>query len=552
MKKRTVSSLIAIILIMVMILSACGNGTAPTPTPPPANDTAAGGDTTTTTDETPDDTAQDQGSIDFATIADSSDLPDWDGPQLTLTVWQGHGTGDARRIVSSDDVVSPEIARAFGLTFCPETSFDNGGQDITSMIAILAATGDFPHIGYNVIDADLIRGDVLYDLTDLIPIYMPNYYAMLTQHGPTQWENGFNKTGRTYHISMNTRNTADNMLAMWPEVDMQRYSSISPPTDRQGDLSFISVRDDILKFMYPEAKTQAEIEAMYVAKGYFTRDEVYDVPLRSRDDVIQFFYDMKQVIDDNNITTEDGRPVFPTFTFAGQDNWALLSWLRNQMDGKIQWNYFTYFDLQAQNILMGYEQDWFKEDMRLFNQFMRDGIAPESALIESNEIFTERLNNGEFAVSYAWLLPDNARIAEAGKPWQFRKVYFDIEQDLSTNLVTQGEFWGGDRFSIFKSSVSEDELRQILRWVDFMFTDAGMKLISWGPRSAGLWEEVGGVRRFTNQELEDNLVFNVENGANERFNLARTTMESNIPLNWPTTYVGVVGGVYTRRGMSTT
>ena len=535
MKRKKLLAILLVSVMLVMLVAACGGNAAtpatpdaPAPAPAPADPAAP-------------DAPASQGPIDYASVEDSSDLPDWTGPQLNLTVWQGHGTGDASRDVSSDDVVSPEIKRAFGLSFDADTSFDNAGQDITSMIAIMAATRDFPHIGYNVIDSDLIRGDVLYDLTDYIPQYMPNYYAMLTQFGPIQWQNGFNKTGRTYHIAMNTRNTADNMIKMYPELDMQRYSQISPPTDRHGDLSWISVRDDILKLMYPNAKTQAEIEALYVEQGYFTREDVYDVPLRSWDDVVKFFYDMKDVIDEHNITV-DGRPVFPLFLNAGQDNWALLSWLNNGMSGMHQWNYFTYFDLKAKDILMGYEQDWFKEQMRVFNQMLRDGVASRSAMIESNEIFSEKLNNGEYAVSYAWLLPDHARIAEAGKDWAFRKVFFDIEQDISTNLVTQDEFWGGDRFSIFKDTVSEEELIQILTWADFMFTDAGMKLICWGPRSAGLWEEVNGVRRFTNKELEDNLVFNVENGANIKYNLGTTRFEYTYPLQWPKMYVGVAGG----------
>jgi len=212
------------------------------------------------------------------------------------------------------------------------------------------------------------------------------------------------------------------------------------------------------------------------------------------------------------------------------------------MDGKISWNYFTYFDLKAQTILIGLEQDWFKEDVRLFNQFVRDGIAPESCLVENNEIFTDKLNNGEYAVAYAWLAPDTAKYTEAGKPWQYRKVYFDIEQDLTTNLVTGGEIAGSDGVSIFKDKVAEEDLPQILTWLDFMYTDAGMKLISWGPRTSGLWEEVNGVRRFTDKELEQCLVYNVENGANVKYNLAMSIFGSAVPEQYPHIYVGIQGG----------
>ncbi len=475
---------------------------------------------------------------------DSSELPDWTGKQLTLRVWNGHGTGDAKRVVSPDDVVSPEIARLFGITLDGENSFDNGGMDLASKLAVLAATNEFPELGYNVINDDLIQAGKLYDLTELIPQYCPNIYAQLQQYAPRTLAKGYNNTGRQYGIYMNVGNNATCIQTLYPDTDMQRYASISVPTDRAGDLSYILVRDDILKLMYPQAKTQKEIEELYVKNGAFTREEVYDVPLKSRQDVVDFFYSMKKVIDENKITEGD-KPVYPTFVSAGQDNWALMAWLRNMMDGRTSFNYFTYFDLTEKKIQLGYMKDWFKADVKQFGQFVRDGIAPESCLIENNEIFMDRMNNGEYAVAYAWLAPDAAKLAAAGKPYQYRKVYFDIPQDTSTYLVQNQEIKGYDQISIFKDKVAEEDLPQILAWLDFMYTDLGQKLVSWGPKTAGLWEEVDGVRRFTNKELEDNLVFNVENGANERYNLvvSRTsdTMYTKCPA-YPNMYVGYQGG----------
>jgi len=475
---------------------------------------------------------------------DSSDLPDWTGKQLTLCVWNGHGTGDARRIMAPNDVVSPEIERLFGIKLDGENSFDNGGMDITSKLAVLAATNEFPELGYNVINDDLIQAGKLWDLTDLIPVYCPNIYAQMLKDAPGTLAKGYNNTGRLYGVHMNVGNNATDIQKMYPDADMVRYASIAVPQDRHGDLSCIWVRDDILKLMYPEAKTQQEIEDLYVQNGAFTREEIYDVPLTSRQDVVDFFYLMKQVIDENNIT-EDGKPVYPTYVNDGGDNWALMAWLRNMMDGRISFNYFTYFDLTKQTIELGYMQDWFKEDVRTFSQFVRDGVASESCLIENNEIFWDRLNNGEYAVSYAWNIPDAAKLQAAGKPYQFRKVYFDIPQDTGAILVQGSEVKGYDTISIFKDKVAEEDLPQILSWLDFMYTDLGQKLVSWGPRTAGLWEEVDGVRRFTNAEVEANLVYNEENGANERYNLAvsRTTLTdfTKCPA-YPSMYVGIQGG----------
>jgi hypothetical protein len=475
------------------------------------------------------------------TAGDSSELPDWTGKQLTLRVWNGHGTGDTQRFKSSDDAVSPEIKRLFGITLDAENSFDNGGQDLAAKLAVLAATNDFPEIGYNVVNDDLIAGNKVYDLTELIPLHCPNIYAFMQKYSSRTLEKGYNGTGRHYTVYMNVGNDADSIRAIYPDADMQSYSNIATPTDTLGNLSHLSVRDDIIKLMYPEAKTQKEIEELYVKNGGFTREEVYDIPLRSRQDVIDFFYAMKQAIDENGIT-ENGRPVYPMAVFQGQDNWALLAWLRNMMDGKCSFNYFTYFDVPTQSIQLGFKQDWFKEDVRLFNQFVRDGVAPESCLIENNEIFNSKLNNGEYATGYSYAQPDLAQQAAAGKPWAFRKVYFDIPQDTSATIPQRNEIKGWDQLTIFKDKVAEEDLPQILSWLDFMYTDAGQKLAAWGPKTAGLWQEAGGARVFTDKELEANMVYNVENDANVKYNLASSRFDYAWPLNYPTMYIGLQGG----------
>ena len=41
-----------------------------------------------------------------------------------------------------------------------------------------------------------------------------------------------------------------------------------------------------------------------------------------------------------------------------------------------------------------------------------------------------------------------------------------------------------------------------------MMSDVGEKLIGWGPKTAGLWEEKDGKRHFIDKELEDFMVYN--------------------------------------------
>ena len=477
----------------------------------------------------------------IGTAEDSSDLPDWDGEILTLRVWEGHGTGAASRNISSDDVVYPELERIFGIKIDSENSFDNGGQDLPSKMAVLAATGDWPEIGMHVMNQDLVDADKLYDLTELLPVYAPDYYEMLQKNSPASIINGFNGTGKLYGINY-LGNDAETMTRLNDNVDLNKYKYISIPQDRLGLNTQVYVRDDILKLAYPEAKTQDEIEALYMEKGEFTREDLYDVPVTSKEEAFEFFYNIKKAIDENNIA-EDGRPVSTTFAFSGQDNWALLAALRSGINGMPNTDYFTYFNVQDKKVKMMFMEDVFKQDLLRFNKFVRDGVASEASLIENNEIFSNKLNNGEYAISYAWLIPDDAVLKSMEKPYRYRKVYFDIEQDTTFGLnQTEESNMSRGGFSIFKDTVKEEDVPRILQYLNYFYTEPGMKLVAWGPQSAELFTEENGVRKYTDPELEANMVYGERNDADLKYNLASADAEKHFLPAYPKLEIGIRAG----------
>ena len=461
------------------------------------------------------------------TVDDTSDLPDWQGKKFNLTYWMGHGTGSASRPKASNDVVSPEVARVTGISVDPDKAFDNASLDVNAKMAILAATNDWPEIGHNVQNVDLVENDKLWDLTDLIPIYAPHIYKMTQMLSPLYEgaKGGFMETGRYYSVQLAYGGAPPNLgtnvsiqALVHPDVDYGKFAWISAPPKRLGSQSEIYVRDDILKLLYPEARTATEIEELYLQKGYFDREDLYDIPVKTQEQAIQFFYDVKRVIDENHIE-ENGRPIYATYIFSGQDNDALLGKILTSFRGLPQAQYFTYFNLKTQHISTLMYEDWWKEDVRTFKNFVRDGVAPQSCLIETNDIFINRMNNGEYAITHSHFKPNEAILKEAGKPYRYRPVYFDIEQDTSYFFNGRGKVAGGGIISIFKDKVAEEDLPQLLMWLDYMATDVGMKLTFWGPKSAGLFEDTPDGRRYINKEVEDYMINGVQNDANVKYNL---------------------------------
>jgi len=553
-RSKRLLSLILALLMMVSLLSACGGAkpevesASPTASPTASVEESTASSTAAATEVTEAPTVAPVEEVTIDSATDSSELPDWNGKQLLLRVWQAHGTGAAKRVVSPNDVVTPEIKRVTGIELDKDNSFDNAGQDSNARLSILAASNDWPALVINGNSLDqLVKGEKLYDLTELIPKYCPHIWADWTSAAPTSVKEGYNFTGKQYRVPTSIYPGPDNLIKIVPDLDLTRYNFIASPTDTQGGLSYIMVRDDILKILYPTAKTQKEIEDLYMKNGKFTREEIYDVPLKSKEDVIKFFYDISKVIKDNKIT-ESGKPVYATFANNGQDNWPEMSWLNNQWNGLIGMNYFTYFDGESKKIEIGFKTDLGKSDMLVWNKFVRDGVASKESLIDNNEQFTNKMNNGEYAIGFAWVSPDKTKLKAANKPYDFRKVYFDIPANSKKFLPGVGELNFNNWVGIIKDAVKEEDVPQILAWLDFLASDVGDKLTAWGPKTAGLWEENNGKRKFTNKEVEDCIVFDVPNGANVKYNLQSTIAGEE--LAWPGIPFGVgAGGIFSPKYM---
>ncbi|SFJ92987.1 hypothetical protein SAMN02799624_06632 [Paenibacillus sp. UNC496MF] len=435
-------------------------------------------------------------------VEDSSDLPDWTGKQLHLKIWLDHGTGGtfagARKY--KDDLVTNEIARVTGVHIDLDNSFDNGGNSTGAVkMGMLAATNNWPDL---ILDGDelnsLVDNDKLYDLTDLLPKYAPNLMKKIPQTLNTVWDMpNVKKDGKVYMAPASIYETA--LPKLYPDLDPVDY----PLAHSMG---YVYVRDDILKKLYPQAKTEQEIQDLYMKNGKFTKEDILDVPIHSAADFTSFLYNIQKLG-----VKEGNQQVSPFFLYSGQDNWNLMTILFSSLYGGSSTggenSYFTYWDKTTQHVEWGFKQPFFKDLAKQMNQLMRDGVASKEAMVDPYNVFQQKLNNGMYAVSYGFLSPDNNALAQAGKPYRYRKVYLDIPRNDDKFLFASALPGARTRIGIFKDSVAEEDLPQVLRWMDFLASDAGEKLWFWGPKSAGLFEEKDGQRVYTDKNLEAQMVY---------------------------------------------
>jgi len=442
-----------------------------------------------------------------ANYSDSSEMPDWEGKQIELKMWYGTGSYSLKREkMATEDVVTPELFRVTGVKLSEE-SYDNNGEMQDAKLAKTIATNEWPDVIWgcqtNVLN-QLIEQDLIWELSDLIPKYMPNLYAYMQS---SEWMKSKYEDGSIYEINLGIPNSIA-LADMDPEV---RVRTEKP----KADTSFVYVRDDILKQLKPEAYTQDELVAIYEKNGGFTEEEILNASINSKEEFYQFLRDIKAL----GLKTGN-RDVYATYALAGSDNWDFLAVLAGALNGCNAFpsgygdNYFTYFDVEKGKIEYMYEQDFFKETVRELTQLVSEDIISQDSLIDNRANFEEKCSVGQYAVLYGGTVPDIQKLNDSADGYKYRKVTLNIPWNKEKFMPTYNEMGGGYAWCFLKNQIAEEDLPQILRYFDFMLTDVGQKLAAWGPKSAGLFEEdENGVRRFTNKELEANWVYGEANDA---------------------------------------
>jgi ABC-type glycerol-3-phosphate transport system substrate-binding protein len=444
-------------------------------------------------------------------VEDTSDLPDWTGKQIELIWWYGHGVGNLPADVSTEDVITDEIKRVTGITINYDDSYGNGDNTFDVKLSLLAGTKDWPSIVTNPqLVKPFVEYDVIYDLTELVPKYCPTIMKLFPLDDPNfkaMWNNSYvngGVEGKIYGIPISVG--ADYSLIkdkLGPIQDETKYlSAFQPPQDYHQ--TCIKIRDDVLKMLFPEAKTMDEIEEMYMEKGEFTREDVFDVPIKTKEDFFKMLRDIKAL----NLK-EGNLPVYATYAACGLDNYPLAARLASHLYG---WgrsaDCFTYWDNETKEVKFTFREPELRELYRTFNQLIREGVIPQESLIDDDNAFKAKMNNGQYVVTYAeWRWPDDSILAEQGKPYRYRPLYLDIP--INTNKYVQTISPPScDVMLIFKDKVAEEDLPQLLRWIDYQFSEAFLKAQHWGPRGAGLFEEVNGKRKFKDKQLEDAMLYN--------------------------------------------
>jgi ABC-type glycerol-3-phosphate transport system substrate-binding protein len=337
-----------------------------------------------------------------------------------------------------------------------------------------------------------------YDLTaDMIKKNMPNYTARVQKYGRTVEEilkaNLFD--GRNQYLPIAFGFASFPKLADFPGAK-----------EPGSDYYAIGFRDDILKKIFPNARSEAEQQALLVKKGSLTIDDVIgDIPIKNLDDLYNYLKAVKAL----NLKVGD-KPVIPGAISASSESMGALDWSLRTIVGYF-WNY---------PMMRGDPPDWdktvlpkispeYKEYMKWWNKLYNEGLVDPEMFVMKNSQFNAKQINGEYAVLNRWWSINDARKTGKDRNYGYRyfPVFYGQAKDIWDNNVQAVSLQGNPL--TFMKSIKQADLPKVMKWADWYMGEERDSLAYWGMPE--WYTGTGKDRRYTWQyrALEDWAVYGI-------------------------------------------
>lgn len=537
---KKLAKIMAVLLALCICLSACA-GTASVTEDTSNGNTASDSSKTNSdaaTNGTEESTENYWDMLD--SVSDTSELPDWTGETLEVNYWWAAGQSSSYTdLPSADDVTLKEFERVTGVRFLNDECIDNGGDSYGAKLPMVLASNDLPTmiVGYDM-DNQLKE---LYDngyLADLSQYFTDGSLSHMLKYFPLDaFENNLYAhmkadDGAYFRIPADS-NVIDRYYATgyYPDnLDPEYYSMYgNNPISWSGHSASncIYVRDDVLKALYPDAMTEADIQEKYLENGSFTKDEIFDLNLMSAEDYFKLLRDIQTVVADGTYTGLDGKAVEVTYgPHTDTDNWDWMMGLHSLLSGyNAQTDYFSVVKFNSESADNCLEWSIDNEDymgyMAELNKLVQADVISQNSLVDNSAAFTEKMMNGHYAVIYGNSIAQAAGSSDiTGDGWAYRPVWVNVPMNKTYGGVASAQSCMS--ISIFNGDLTSEQLTQLVHALDYLYSDVGVNNMYWGPASAGLYTvDDNGNRYYTNEDVKAEMLEGADNGACAKYGIVK-------------------------------
>lgn len=211
--------------------------------------------------------------------------------RLDLTAWITQGNEYSKPVKVKENYVEQWLIDKTNVRIV--NAYGNGGGQWESVLSRLVAGDDFPELvvcggGQGPVHfGKIAEVGKIWELTpDMLKTYAPDIWEKVPDN---MWER-IKVDRKIYGIPYNFPVSTEEEYAKYISKTQLENAEMTEPVSLGTDLW---IRDDILKMLYPEAKTWDELLTLMKEKGEPIGDEIYDVPIESAEDLIKLFKDIK-------------------------------------------------------------------------------------------------------------------------------------------------------------------------------------------------------------------------------------------------------------------
>ena len=329
---------------------------------------------------------------------------------------------------------------------------------------------------------------------DMLKKYAPNVYKRVPEDMLKKFMRNGKLIGIPYMLPSNETTQP------WMDQETLEYVNNNVVNNASDETMALWIRDDILKKIYPEAKSWSEIKQLAEQKDGPLGDEMFDIPINTTEEYVDFMYKVKSL----NLK-ENGKSVF-SFGFSGGDNWEAFSYLGADMMGYAGHFYTSSWNPVENKIRVPLVESVVKDAAKYENQMVRDSVIDPESLVHTSAVFKEKVLNGLYAIctiSYAGGAAEvNDSLEKSGKSFRYRPFCVNVPNLSEYAAGKSPSLWNGA--ITFTKKLNKEGLVQMLNWMNECFSDEYDDIYYWGRPEDGLYEtDENGVRHFKDERFTD-------------------------------------------------